>query len=124
MVIMLTSTLVSVAGIALAYVMYVRSPGLADRVAEQWQTLYRLSLNKWYVDEWYARVIVEPTFRLANWLWKEMDVSVIDGAVNGIARGIAWLAWFMRLIQSGQTQHYAMGMALGAVLILTVYLLW
>jgi NADH-quinone oxidoreductase subunit L len=124
MVIMLITSLISVAGIVLAYLMYVRSPGLADRIAEQWQTLYRLSLNKWYVDDLYDRFIVEPTFRLADRLWKDVDVAVIDGAVNGIARGIAWLAWFMRLIQSGQTQHYAMGMALGAVLILTVYLLW
>ena len=40
---------------------------------------------------------------------------VIDGAVNGVARAIAWGGWFLRLMQSGQTQHYALGMALGAV---------
>jgi NADH-quinone oxidoreductase subunit L len=123
-VIMLMTSLISVAGIALAYLLYVRSPGLADRLAEQWQGLYRLSLNKWYVDELYDRFVVQPTFRLAKRLWNKVDVALIDGAVNGVARGIAWIAWFLRLIQSGQTQHYALGMTLGAVIILTVYLLW
>jgi len=123
-VIMLLTALISVAGIALAYLLYVASPGLADRLAEQWQVLYRLSLNKWYVDELYDRVVVAPTIQFAERLWKKVDVELIDGAVNGIARAIAWMAWFLRLVQSGQTQHYAMGMALGAVIILTVYLLW
>jgi NADH-quinone oxidoreductase subunit L len=123
-VIMLTATLVSLAGIAMAFLLYVKSPGLPERLAEQWRTLYRLSLNKWYVDEAYHRSIVRPTFQLADGLWKKVDVALIDGAVNGVARGIVWAGWLMRLLQSGQTQHYALGMALGAVIILTAYLLW
>jgi NADH-quinone oxidoreductase subunit L len=117
------ATLLGLAGIVLAYTMYVHSPGLADRVARRWHQAYRLSLNKWYVDEAYDRTVVRPTFTLADRLWQRIDVNVIDGAVNGIARGFAWWGWFMRLIQSGQTQHYALGMALGAVVILTAYLL-
>ena len=38
-------------------------------------------------------------------------------------RAVAWGGWLIRLTQSGQTQHYALGMTLGAVVILTVYLL-
>jgi len=122
--IMVTATLLGLAGIALAYLLYVRSPGLPDRLAQQWRRLYELSFNKWYVDEAYDRAVVRPTFRLADGLWSKMDVAFIDGAVNGIARAIAWWGWLMRLAQSGQTQHYALGMAAGAVLILTFYLLW
>ncbi len=123
-VIMVVATLMGLAGIAAAYYVYVASPGLPDRLAQQWQQLYRLSLNKWFVDEAYDRTIVRPTFTLADQLWKRVDMAVIDGAVNGVARGIAWWGWLMRLFQSGQTQHYALGMTLGAVLILGVYLLW
>ena len=50
-------------------------------------------------------------------------MAIIDGAVNGVARAVAWGGWLIRLTQSGQTQHYALGMTLGAVVILTVYLL-
>ena len=122
--IMTAATLMGLIGIAAAYVFYVKSPGLPDLLAQQWQQLYRLSFNKWYVDEAYDRTLVRPTVRLADRLWSGVDVAVIDGAVNGVARAIAWGGWLMRLVQSGQTQHYALGMTVGAVLILTVYLLF
>lgn len=120
--IMAIATLMGLVGIAVAYLLYVKSPGLPNRLAQQWQQLYRLSLHKWYVDEAYDRMVVRPTFRLADHLWNGVDVAMIDGAVNGVARAITWAGWLMRFIQSGQTQHYALGMTLGAVLILTVYL--
>ena len=121
--IMAIATLMGLVGIAVAYLLYVKSPSLPDRLARQWQRLYRLSFNKWYVDEAYDRAVVRPTFQLADRLWNGVDVAVIDGAVNGVARTIAWGGSLMRLIQSGQTQHYALGMTVGAVLILTMYLL-
>ncbi len=122
--VMAAATLMGLAGIAAAWYVYVKAPGLPDRLAQQWQQLYRLSLNKWFVDEAYDRAIVRPTFTLADRLWQRVDVAVIDGAVNGTARAIAWMGWLLRLFQSGQTQHYALGMTLGAALILGVYLLW
>ncbi|MSQ76878.1 MAG: NADH-quinone oxidoreductase subunit L [Nitrospiraceae bacterium] len=123
-IIMILATLMGLTGIAAAYYVYVKSPGLPDRFAQQWQRLYRLSLNKWFVDEAYDRTVVRPTFALADQLWRRVDVAVIDGAVNGVARAVAWSGWLMRLFQSGQTQHYALGMTLGAVVILGVYLLF
>jgi NADH-quinone oxidoreductase subunit L len=118
--IMLLATTMGLLGIAAAYYAYVRDPALPDRWARRWQAAYQLSLNKWYVDEVYDRLFVRPTFKAAVELWKRMDVATIDAAVNGVARGVAWSGWLLRLVQSGQTQHYALGMALGAVLILTL----
>ena len=57
-------------------------------------------------------------------MWKTIDVAVIDNAVNGVARGFAWWGWMARLIQTGETQNYALGMTVGAVLILTAYVLF
>ncbi|TKB78569.1 MAG: NADH-quinone oxidoreductase subunit L [Nitrospira sp.] len=121
--IMLVATLMGLTGIAAAYLVYVKSPGLPDRLAQQWRRLYDLSLHKWYVDEAYDRSCVRPTLAAADGLWKRVDMAVIDGAVNGVARVIAAGGSLLRLFQSGQTQHYALGMALGAVVILTAYLL-
>jgi NADH-quinone oxidoreductase subunit L len=120
--IMLLATAMGLLGIAWAYYVYVLNPSLPDRWAQQWRTAYQLSLNKWYVDEAYDRSFVRPTLTAAMELWKRMDVAMIDGAVNGIARAIAWGGWLLRLVQSGQTQHYALGMALGAVVILTLFM--
>lgn len=122
--IMVAASLAGLLGIAAAYVLYVKSPDLPDRLMNRWRLLYQLSLNKWYVDEAYDRAIVNPTFQIADQLWKRVDVRVIDGAVNGIARGVAWCGWVVRLIQSGQVQHYALGMTLGAMVILSAYLVF
>ena len=121
---MVAATTMGLLGIAAAYFVYVKSPGFADRLAQRWQTAYRLSFHKWYVDEAYDRSVVRPTFRLADRLWGKVDVGVIDGAVNGVARTLAWGGWLMRLVQTGQTQHYALAMTAGAVVILTVYVLF
>jgi NADH-quinone oxidoreductase subunit L len=119
--IMAVATGMGLLGIACAYYAYVLNPALPDRLAQLWQSLYRASLNKWYVDEIYDRTIVRPTFAGATGLWKRVDVNLIDGAVNGVARAIAWGGWLLRLTQSGQTQHYALGMALGAVVLFTMF---
>jgi NADH-quinone oxidoreductase subunit L len=121
--IMVLATSMGLIGIAGAYYVYVLNPALPDQFARRWQSLYQGSLNKWYVDEAYDRAIVRPNFSAATELWKRVDVKVIDGAVNGVARAIAWGGWLLRLMQSGQTQHYALGMALGIVVVLTVFLM-
>jgi NADH-quinone oxidoreductase subunit L len=123
-IIMLFASAMGIAGIVVAYVVYVRSPMMPQRLAEKWKQAYALSFNKWYVDELYDRTIVKPTVDLANGLWRKVDVAVIDALVNGV--GSATLLWgrTMRLIQSGEVQHYALAMALGAVVILGVYLLF
>lgn len=122
--IMATATLLGLIGIAAAYYLYVHSPGLPDRLAQRWQRLYRLSLNKWFVDEAYDRTVVAPTFEAAESLWRRVDVAVIDGAVNGVARAIGAASALLRLVQSGQTQHYALGMTLGTAILAALYLLW
>jgi len=122
--IMLAATLMGLAGIAGAYYVYVLNPHLPDRFARQAEGLYQGSLNKWYVDEAYDRLFVRTTFSAASELWKRVDVAVIDGAVNGLARAIAWGGGLLRLIQSGQTQHYALATAVGLVVIVTMCLIF
>jgi NADH-quinone oxidoreductase subunit L len=122
--IMIAATVMGLTGIAGAYYVYVLNPHLPDQLARQWDNLYRGSLNKWYVDEAYDRLFVRPTFSAASSLWKQVDVAVIDGAVNGIGRAAAWGGWLLRLVQSGETQHYALAMAAGIVVMVTMLLLF
>ena len=120
---MLVSVAAAACGIALAYAFYVASPGLPQRLASAAGALYRVSLNKWYVDEIYDAVFVRPTVALANALWRGVDVAVIDGAVNGVGRLTQAGAALLRVMQTGQLQHYALFMALGAVLVVGIYFL-
>jgi NADH-quinone oxidoreductase subunit L len=119
---MIVATVMGLSGIAAAYYIYGLNPHLPDRFAQEWKNLYQGSLNKWYVDEAYDLAFVRPTLTTASELWKQIDVHVIDGAVNGVARAVVWGGWLLRLVQSGQTQHYALAMALGTVVILTMFL--
>jgi NADH-quinone oxidoreductase subunit L len=122
--IMIAATVMGLLGIAGAYYVYVLNPDLPDRFTRQWGSLYKGSLNKWYVDEAYDRAFVKPTMTAASELWKRVDVDVIDGAVNGVARGVAWSGWLLRLVQSGQTQHYALAMAGGIVVLVTMLIVF
>lgn len=123
LMIMFAATAMGLLGIAAAYYVYVMNPHLPERFAGRWRMLYEASLNKWYVDELYDHLFVRPTLKAASELWKRVDVEVIDGAVNGIARTITWGGWLLRLIQSGQTQHYALAMACGIVVMVTMFLI-
>jgi len=115
-------TVMGLGGIGLAYQMYVRDPGMAERLGRQLSGLYRLLLNKYYVDELYDAVIVRPTAALANWLWQVWDTLVIDGTVNGTARLVEANGLLLRLWQTGNVQNYALSFLVGAVVILGYYL--
>jgi NADH-quinone oxidoreductase subunit L len=122
--IMAAATLMGVGGIVAAYFVYVRSPGFSQRLAGRWRTLYACSLNKWYVDELYDRLFVRPTVRVAQALWRQVDVAVIDAAVNGVADGLGRWGRQTQRLQSGQLQHYALAMVIGMCVLVSVYFFW
>src|SRR5437667_2511660 len=81
------SVMAGVAGIALAYFMYVLRPGAADSVSAAFGGLYKLVYNKYFVDEIYDAAVVRPTVAGSREvLWKVVDAAGIDGVVNGVAR--------------------------------------
>jgi NADH-quinone oxidoreductase subunit L len=120
---MLVSVMMALAGWMTARYFYVTRPELPGRLAARAGALYRLSFNKWYIDEIYDRLFVRPTMRIADRLWRGVDVRTIDGAVNGV--GFSVLAWArgMRRMQSGQLQNYALVMVIGTFVILAIYLI-
>ncbi len=78
------STVVAVAGIYLAYLMYYKKSISADKLAEKFKPFYNLSFNKWYFDEIYHVTILNPILKFGSLMWK-FDANAIDGAVNGTA---------------------------------------
>ncbi|MHB8482382.1 MAG: NADH-quinone oxidoreductase subunit L [Nitrospiria bacterium] len=110
------------AGIAAAYLFYVKSVNIPHKIAASMKGLYALSFNKFYIDEIYDRIFVRSSIAFAKSLWKGFDVLIIDGLVNGVAKGIQNWGKQMRFLQSGQLQHYALVMAMGIFIIVSVYL--
>jgi NADH-quinone oxidoreductase subunit L len=116
-------TLAGLGGIGLAYQMYVRDPGMADRLSQSFSSVYQLLLNKWYVDELYDLVVVRPVVGVAHWFWQVWDALVIDGIVNTTARLFEFIGLLLRLWQTGNVQSYALSFLIGAMALLGYYLL-
>lgn len=106
-------------GIYIAYRMYVLRPGAADALAARLSGAYRVLLRKYYVDELYDAVMVNPTVRgSTELLWKRMDVGLVDGAVNGVGYAIQKLASILKGLQNGLIRSYATWVLLGTAALL------
>jgi NADH-quinone oxidoreductase subunit L len=120
---MFFSILVAALGILTAWMFYVKKPEMPAKLAETYQSTYDWLLHKYWFDEMYEALFVNPTKQFANLLWQGFDNSVIDGIVNGIARSIEIMSAKLRRLQSGYLQQYALSMVIGVIIILGIYLL-
>ncbi|HXX63226.1 MAG TPA: proton-conducting transporter membrane subunit, partial [Bacteroidota bacterium] len=118
-IVMALSVLVALAGIYLARVWYLRKKDIPGVLVQKAPGAYRTLLNKYYVDEFYDAALVRPAIKGSEkLLWKGVDVSVIDGIVNGVAKMIGGLGSILRLAQSGVAQNYVLVFLAGVVLVL------
>jgi NADH-quinone oxidoreductase subunit L len=77
--------------------------------------------NKWYVDELYNSVIVNPLNSLAGVFKNIVEKSGIDGLVNGVGRLVSYGSRQLRLLQSGQVGNYLLIMVLAIVLFVWIW---
>ena len=116
-VLVVVASLSGLLGIGLAYVMYVRSPELADAFASRINGFYRLVYNKYFVDEIYDATVVKPVVNGSRLvLWHGIDAGVIDGAVNGIGSRSQSFGGLVKLFQSGNIRSYATWVVFGSVI--------
>ena len=76
--------------------------------------------NKWYVDEIYDRLIVQPLIQSSRFCWKVIDARVIDGVVNGVGWAARGLGFIVSMFQTGTVNMYAFVLTIGALIILGV----
>ncbi len=108
-------------GFLVAFWLYLKQPGKPEALAKSMKGAYTTLLNKYYVDELYAAVVVNPLMWLStNVLWKVTDVGAIDGTVNGIADTATAIGDSVRHTQSGNTRSYAVWVVIGALVIIAV----
>jgi NADH-quinone oxidoreductase subunit L len=139
---------IGVLGIALAYRFYATHPEISERLATRWAGAHTVLSNKYYVDELYDATAVKGTMGSARGLWT-FDGRVVDGAVNGsgwltvfsswishlldkyvvdgLVNLVGWTtgesSFFVRWLQTGLVQTYALWMLGGVFVFMTVYLL-
>jgi NADH-quinone oxidoreductase subunit L len=142
---MMVATGIALVGWGLAHYFYSVNRSVPDRLAEQFQAAYTTVLNKYYVDELYDLLWVEPTKKLGLLLdW--FDRTVIDGLVRAVARladlaaaGSTWAEKYViygglnvigygnhlaarqwRQLQSGMVHHYAAIIVAGLFLLAVI----
>ncbi|MFN3447302.1 MAG: NADH-quinone oxidoreductase subunit L [Roseococcus sp.] len=113
----------AISGIALAILLYGVMPRVPGLLAERAGGLYRFLLNKWYFDELYDRVFVQPARTLAHRFWKVGDVRIIDGLPNGAASLAAGAGRGAVRLQTGRVAGYAFAMIIGLTVFVTLFLL-
>jgi NADH-quinone oxidoreductase subunit L len=148
-ILMLVATVIAVAGWGLAHYFYIVQPRMPDVLAARVPGVYATLLNKYYVDEVYDALFVEPTKRLGL-AWDWFDRTVIDGVVRAVGQGAelgsaasTWiekhviyaflnivgyanhvLARSWRRLQSGMVHHYAAIIIAGLFILVHLVLLW
>jgi NADH-quinone oxidoreductase subunit L len=109
----------ALAGVGLAWFLYLRQPALPEQLRKRAGMLYALLVNKYFADTLAERLIPAGSRAVGQLLWRVGDVAIIDGAaVNGSARLVGWCAGVVRRVQTGYLYHYAFAMVIGlAVLV-------
>jgi len=116
------SSLLALLGIGLAYWFYVARPDLPSRLALRFKGVFRLLVNKYYVDDLYDALFVRPGKALAHFLAVGFDVILIDGLIDGSARLVGKAGAGLAGLQSGHIARYALGMFIGALVMLFYFL--
>ena len=130
-VLIIASVTIATIGMILAWRLFgvqlgpIRMPSRPERVREltaRAPFLYRASLNKWWFDDLYHLLFMVIGGRIAAAIWW-FDREVIDGTVNAIGTGTIDAGRGLRQVQTGRVQNYALGIAIGLIVMAGSYLL-
>jgi NADH-quinone oxidoreductase subunit L len=114
------SVIVAVFGLLLAYARYLANEQWAARLIAPFRGLQSAAEHKWYVDEFYMAVIVQPLRAVAGWFANVVDKLGIDGLVNWVGGASLALGERARRVQNGAVPTYALSILIGVVLV-TIY---
>ncbi len=142
----LLSIVIAFVGIALGFRLYTRAVygfGVIEPL-EKLGPLYRAAVNRFYIDDFYMKVIIRPVqYQISRFVYRILDQKLIDGVVNaagsgtvltgrvtkavdeggvdGVVNGVGWitekLSFLLRKIQTGNVQGYAAGLFVGLIIL-------
>jgi NADH-quinone oxidoreductase subunit L len=119
----LVSVIIAFLGILIAYAFYIRNPRIPHNLVARFPKLYKILYGKYYIDEFYGAVFVNPLVKGSEIIYSGFDLKVIDGAINGSASTVGFFGRVLSVIQSGLIKDYALLFLLGVVIFLGVLLL-
>ncbi len=122
-IILITPILVTVA-IPISYYIFVKDKTILEGVKKSNLPLYNFLLNKWYIDEIYDFIFVEPIKKIGNFFWKKGDQNTIDRyGPDGISKIIKFISNKALQFQTGYIYDYAFVMLIGLSALITYLIL-
>ncbi len=123
------SSIVAIVGLALAAALYrshMQTGELKTEAEKVRNPLYNFFMDKWKFDRVYNFLFIRVGGQIADrLLWRTVDVGLIDGTVNGLAKIVGGLSQGLRRAQTGYVRNYALGMLVGVVaLVLGLLVTW
>jgi len=111
--------------IPVAYYLFVENEKILKNFVSKNQFLYNFLLNKWYFDELYDFIFVEPVKKIGTFFWKKGDINTIDRyGPDGFSRLVKIISEKAVNFQSGYLYHYAFVMLIGFSILLTYFILY
>jgi len=119
----LLPTVMMIGGFLVAYQFYIRRPDMPEALARDQNLLYRFLLNKWYFDEIYDFLLVQPALWVGRLFWKGGDGFIIDGfGPDGVSARVLDVTRNVIRLQTGYLYHYAFAMLIGVAAAITWFM--
>ncbi len=121
---LITTPILVLISIPISYYLYVTNPKFLEDLKNTNLPLYNFLLNKWYIDEFYERIFVNPSKKIGSFFWKKGDIGIIDRfGPDGISKLVKIISNKTGRLQTGYIYDYAFVMLLGLSILLTYLIL-
>jgi NADH-quinone oxidoreductase subunit L len=122
---MATSVAIGLLGIYAGWKIFTEKMTVAESVAKRFSGVHKLLWNKYFVDEAYDAMVVNPIKQTSDkFLWKIFDVKIIDNSLNYSAKFVAVTSDIFRRIQTGVVQSYAVIFVAGILFVIGYLMSW
>ena len=122
---LIITPIIVINAIPITYYFFIKDKRILKHFVSKNQSLYNFLLNKWYFDEIYNIIFVEPIKKIGLFFWKSGDVKTIDRfGPDGFSNIIKFLSVKAVKFQSGYIYQYAFTMLIGLSLLLTYFIFY
>ncbi|HZO06571.1 MAG TPA: NADH-quinone oxidoreductase subunit L, partial [Solirubrobacterales bacterium] len=104
---------ISIVGIYIAYLIYIKHPGTTARMIERMRPAYTLFVNKWYFDEIIDFLVVRPALAIGRFANRVFERVVVDGLVTGTEGTVRGAGGVVKAVQNGFVRSYALLLVAG-----------
>ena len=121
---LLITPILVLVSIPISFYLYILNPKSLEDFKNTNTPLYNFLLNKWYIDEFYEKVFVNPAKKIGSFFWKRGDIGIIDKfGPDGISKLVKIISNKTGRLQTGFIYDYAFVMLLGLSILLTYLIL-